>query len=341
MYQVLFSKLIGYFEPETAHRYALRLLAYAHALGITKRIYPTPLARCEVMGLSFLNHIGLAAGLDKNGDYIDALGELGFGFIEVGTVTPLPQSGNPAPRLFRLPEQQAIINRMGFNNKGCEYLVNNLRKIKYTGILGVNIGKNVTTPISEAVPDYVYCFQQVAFYASYVTLNISSPNTVALRTLQQQDTLRELLQAVKTAQGVFARQFNKYVPVVLKISPDLHAHEIVTMAEVLLEQKIDGVIATNTTLRRDGVESAPHGKEPGGLSGKPLRHTSTLSVRHLYQLLGNQIPIIASGGVMDAESAAEKINAGAKLVQLYSGLIYEGPGLIQEISQGLERRAKL
>jgi dihydroorotate dehydrogenase len=341
MYQLLFSKLISHFEPETAHRYALRLLSYAHALGITKRIYPTPIARSEVMGLAFANHIGLAAGLDKNGDYIDALGELGFGFIEVGTVTPQPQSGNPAPRLFRLLEQEAIINRMGFNNKGCEYLVSKLRNIKYKGILGVNIGKNVTTPIAEAAQDYVFCFQQVAPYASYVTLNISSPNTAALRTLQKQDTLRELLVAVKTAQGTFARQFDKYVPLVLKISPDLQIHELDAIAEVMLEQKMDGVIATNTTIRRDGVESAPQRNEAGGLSGKPLRQVSTLVVQHLYQLLGDRIPIIASGGVMDAESAAEKIRAGAKLVQLYSGLIYEGPGLIQEISQGLQLRARL
>lgn len=324
------KKFLFTLSPELSHDLTLKLLKLVYTLTLTKKLFPTiPTSPKKIMGLTFNNPIGLAAGLDKNGDYIDALASLGFGFIEVGTITPKPQPGNPKPRLFRLEKEAAIINRMGFNNKGVAHLVSKLQKIKYQGVLGINIGKNSDTPLEKAIADYVYTFNAVAEYASYVTINISSPNTQGLRDLQHGELLQNLLRALKHEQSLQ----KKYVPLVVKISPDLTDDELKNLSEVLLAEKIDGVIATNTTVSRDGVSNSGFAGEAGGLSGKPLCARSTMIVKKLHALLQNQIPIIASGGVMDAESAAEKIAAGASLIQIYSGLIYQGPLLIKLLLQ--------
>lgn len=281
------------------------------------------IAPYELMGLSFKNRVGLAAGLDKNGEYIDALADLGFGFIEVGTVTPKPQSGNPKPRIFRLKKSEAIINRMGFNSKGVDYLIKQLQKTHYRGVLGINIGKNRDTPNERAVDDYLYLFHRVAPFASYVAINISSPNTPELRDLQHGDRLQNLLHTLKQEQQLFFQEQKKYVPIVVKISPDLLSEEIKKIAEIFLSEKIDGVIATNTTIERDGVDD-PQSSEIGGLSGKPLSQHSTAMIQQLSGLLNKTIPIIASGGVVTRGDVQEKINAGASLIQVYTGLIYRG-----------------
>lgn len=309
-------------NPEVAHTLALRSLQFAYLTGISKFFTQPNLHPINIIGLNFSHHIGLAAGFDKNGDYVDALATFGFGFIEIGTVTPKPQAGNPRPRLFRLTKQKAIINRMGFNNKGMDYVASKLKHTKYKGILGINIGKNKSTSNSNATHDYVACFKTLAPYASYITINVSSPNTQDLRYLQKRDSLTPLLQALKQEQADFQQQHQRYIPLAVKISPDLDDIELLEIANVLLEQKIDGVIATNTTLQHTG--------ERGGLSGQPLRQISTNMIKKLYAILGEKIPIIASGGVMNAASIREKLDAGAKLVQVYTGLIYEGPGLIDD-----------
>ena len=283
------------------------------------------------MGLQFQNPVGLAAGLDKNGDYIDALGSLGFGFIEVGTVTPRPQPGNPKPRLFRLPRAEAIINRMGFNNKGVDYLIEQVRKRRYQGVLGINIGKNFDTPIENAVDDYLYCLQKVYPVADYITVNISSPNTPGLRELQHGKLLKSLINRLKSEQFVLREEFGRIVPIAFKIAPDLDADEVQEMAAIFNETKIDALIATNTTSSRDGVEGLPHSQEQGGLSGKPIFKSSTEIMHAFRQQLDSEIPIIAVGGISSVEDAREKFSAGADLVQIYSGLIYQGPGLIKKI----------
>lgn len=327
MYKLL-RKFLFKLPPETAHHLTLEMLQIMHKLQLTK-LFPQISAPRDVMGLYFPNPVGLAAGLDKNGDYIDALAALGFGFIEVGTVTPKPQEGNPQPRLFRLVEQEALINRMGFNNKGLDYLVERLKTTKYKGILGVNVGKNKDTPNEKAVDDYLLGFRRVAPNASYVTINISSPNTQALRDLQHGDLLRDLLRTLKQEQ---AKQ-EKYVPLVVKIAPDLTNEELQSTAKIIVEEKMDGVIATNTTTSRNGVENSSYANEIGGLSGRPVLARSTSIVKQLHELVQNQIPIIACGGICHAEDAKEKINAGASLVQIYTGLIYRGPKLISEIAK--------
>ncbi len=283
----------------------------------------------KLLGLTFENPVGLAAGLDKNGDYIDVLGSLGFGFIEIGTVTPKPQSGNPKPRMFRLEKDQAIINRMGFNNKGVDHLVGQVKKKKYQGVLGINIGKNATTAIENAIQDYLYCLDKVYAHASYITINISSPNTPGLRSLQGTEHLTSMLGELKKRQDQLANQHNKYVPLIIKISPDLNSQEIIDMAGAFLENKIDGIIATNTTLDRINLNSI-YANESGGLSGQPLFDKSTQVLSQLKKLVNGQIPIIASGGIMSADQAKTKIEAGADLVQLYTGFIYQGPSLIAE-----------
>ncbi len=283
------------------------------------------------MGLQFQNPVGLAAGLDKNGDYIDALGSLGFGFIEVGTVTPRPQPGNPKPRLFRLPRAEAIINRMGFNNKGVDYLIEQVKKRRYQGVLGINIGKNFDTPIENAVDDYLYCLQKVYPVADYITVNISSPNTPGLRELQHGKLLKSLINRLKSEQFVLREEFGRIVPIAFKIAPDLDADEVQEMAAIFNETKIDALIATNTTSSRDGVEGLPHSQEQGGLSGKPIFKSSTEIMHAFRQQLDSEIPIIAVGGISSVEDAREKFSAGADLVQIYSGLIYQGPGLIKKI----------
>lgn len=327
----LFQRLLLRLEPETAHRVALMSLAAAYQIGLTRH-WPKPDKKpCQVMGLPFPNPLGLAAGLDKNGDYIDALASLGFGFIEIGTVTPKPQTGNPKPRLFRLPQQLAIINRLGFNNKGADYVANRLRQMHYRGILGINIGKNRDTPNTRAVQDYLYCLHKLWPYASYITINISSPNTEGLRNLHQPANLTALLSALKKEQCCIAEQQQKYIPLVVKISPDLTDTEITQVAEILLQQQIDGVIATNTTIIRPNLMSDTHHQEMGGLSGKPLFLPSTRVLQTLQGLLKDNIPIIASGGIMDSSSMQEKMNAGAKLCQIYTAFIYFGPPIIKQL----------
>jgi dihydroorotate dehydrogenase len=317
--------------PEAAHRVTLKLLDLAYASGISRTLYPEIEAEpAHVMGLNFKNRVGLAAGLDKNGDHIDALAALGFGFIEIGTVTPRPQPGNPKPRLFRLPEHQAIINRMGFNNSGVDHLVEQVRQANYQGVLGINIGKNFDTPIEQAAEDYLTGFRKVYPWASYVTINISSPNTKNLRQLQQSDALKTLLSALKEEQFKLAETHLRYVPVVVKIAPDLNEDEIIQISRLLVGFAIDGVIATNTTLDRTAISGHPLAAEAGGLSGAPVRDKSTAVVRRLAAELNGRCPIIAAGGILSGDDAREKIAAGASLVQLYSGLIYQGPQLIAD-----------
>ena len=318
-------------DPETAHHVMLDALQISHRLGLTSLFAKQPaVAPRKVMGLTFPNPVGLAAGMDKNGAYINALAGLGFGFIEIGTVTPRPQPGNPKPRLFRLPQANAIINRMGFNNDGVDTLIANVQRAAYCGILGINIGKNADTPMEKAVDDYLICLRKVYAHASYVTVNISSPNTKNLRQLQDEDALNSLLAQLKAEQQKLADTHGKYVPIALKIAPDLEGEQVVQIARLLMQHRMDGVIATNTTLSREGVENLEHGMEAGGLSGAPVREKSTAVIRALHQHLQDALPIIGVGGILSGADAAEKINAGAALVQIYSGLVYCGPKLVGE-----------
>lgn len=328
-------KLLFKLDPEQSHYLTLNCLRLVYKLGLLKLFYAPLFNPRMVMGLNFQNPIGLAAGLDKDADYVDALAALGFGFIEIGTVTPKPQRGNPKPRLFRLIREKAIINRMGFNSKGADYVVQQLQKIKYRGILGINIGKNKDTPNDKAIDDYVFGFRTFWQYASYITINISSPNTQGLRDLQQGDALLSLLTALKQEQKIIAEQKNKYVPLVVKIAPDLTENEVNDIATILLQTQIDGVIATNTTLSRAGVENSVFAHEAGGLSGAPFTEKSTAIITQLYALLQHRIPIIGVGGIMDVKSAQEKFTAGAQLLQIYTGFIYEGPVLIQQLVKHL------
>ena len=332
----LIRALLFRFEPETAHRLTFALLDLAAKTPwCTYSRGKIPLSPVEVMGLTFPNRIGLAAGLDKNGDHIDALSCLGFGFIEIGTVTPRAQPGNPRPRLFRLPDAEALINRMGFNNDGLETFLNNVQGRSSKGILGLNIGKNFDTPIERALDDYLIGLREVHRFADYVTINISSPNTKNLRQLQAADQFAPLLAALKKEKDELDRQNDRQVPIVVKIAPDLSGEEIESMARLLLDEGMDGVIATNTTIDRAMVAGLPHAEEAGGLSGRPVRKASTEVIRHLRATLPADFPIIGVGGIDSAAAAQEKIEAGADLLQLYTGFIYRGPGLIREIAQAL------
>ncbi len=336
----LLRPLLFRLDPETAHRLTLEALDASYRWGLSSLLSKAPPCPPRtVMGLRFPNPVGLAAGLDKNGAHIDALAALGFGFIEVGTVTPRPQPGNPKPRLFRIPEANAIVNRMGFNNEGVDRLVENVKKARYRGILGINIGKNFDTPLERAADDYLTCLRKVYPYAGYVAVNISSPNTKDLRLLQQSHELGTLLEALKGEQQALAQSHGKYVPLALKIAPDLSTDQIVAIAGLLVHYGVDGVIATNTTVSRRGVEHLAHGAEAGGLSGAPLRVPSSAVVKQLSLALQGKIPIIGVGGIMDGLDAQEKIKAGASLVQIYSGLIYRGPALIAEVARSLCRPA--
>ncbi|QXO18762.1 MULTISPECIES: quinone-dependent dihydroorotate dehydrogenase [Vibrio] len=319
----------------------------AHELAIQnfKRFTGTPLdlfyrqhlpdRPVECMGLTFKNPVGLAAGLDKNGECIDAFGAMGFGFVEVGTVTPRAQPGNDKPRLFRLIPAEGIINRMGFNNEGVDHLVENVKKSNFDGIIGINIGKNKDTPIEKGVDDYLICMDKVYPHAGYIAVNISSPNTPGLRTLQYGEALDELLAALKVRQAQLATQHSKYVPLALKIAPDSTDEELKQICQSLLKNKIDGVIATNTTLDRSVVEGMKNANEAGGLSGRPLQSRSTEVIKCLYKELGDEIPIIGVGGIDSFVAAKEKLMAGAKLVQVYSGFIYHGPKLVSNIVKNL------
>jgi dihydroorotate dehydrogenase len=308
-------------------------------MGLTSLIRKPALDKRQVMGITFPNPVGLAAGLDKDGAFIDGLAALGFGSVEIGTVTPRAQPGNPKPRMFRLPEARAIINRMGFNNGGVDAFVNNVQASRFyqnkEGVLGLNIGKNADTPIERAVDDYIHCLEKVYPYASYVTVNISSPNT--LRQLQGASEVDALLAQLKEAQQRLADQHKRYVPLALKIAPDMDSEQIKNIADALLRHKIDGVIATNTTITRDAVNTLQHGDEAGGLSGAPVFALSNTVIAGLKRELGDAIPIIGVGGILNGEDAKAKIAAGASLVQVYSGLIYRGPALVGECAAALRK----
>jgi dihydroorotate dehydrogenase len=327
----LLRSLLFQLSPEVSHELSLEWMSAAHRLKILKPFIPKiESSPVEVMGITFPNPVGLAAGLDKNADYIDALGALGFGFLELGTVTPKPQPGNPKPRLFRLKDQQAIINRMGFNNKGIDHLVGQVKKTHFQGPIGINIGKNLNTPVEDAISDYLTGLREAYAHASYIAVNVSSPNTPGLRSLQHGDALNELLDAIKEEQQSLSEQYGRYVPIAVKIAPDMDEEEIAQMASALKSRQFDGVIAGNTTLARDRVKGASFADEAGGLSGAPLTEKSTHVIRLLKSELSDSIPIIGVGGIMSGEMALDKIRAGASLVQLYTGFIYEGPKLIRD-----------
>ena len=338
MMYALARPLLFALDPEHAHRLTLSALDVANKLGIGRciggRAVDLP---CTVMGLDFPNPVGLAAGLDKNAEHVDSLSRLGFGFIEVGTVTPRPQPGNPPKRLFRLSQAKALINRMGFNNRGVECLIANLRAMQYTGILGINIGKNFDTPIENALDDYRYCLRTVYEYASYVTINISSPNTKNLRSLQEGPALENLLSGLANERKSLCDQHARRIPIAVKISPDLEKSDVDFVAQTACRHDMDAIIATNTTITRPGIETLRSANQAGGLSGAPLREQSSKVVAWLADALAGQLPIIAVGGITRAADAIEKFSAGASLIQLYTGLIYRGPRLVSECARALQR----
>lgn len=339
MYGLMRSVLFK-LPAETSHSVAMGSLDLVHGLGLSGVLGGARNGRAQavnVMGIEFPNALGLAAGLDKNADHIDGLAALGFGFIEIGTVTPRPQPGNPRPRLFRLQAQHAIINRMGFNNKGIDHALARIRQSRFKGVLGINIGKNFDTPVEQAADDYLFGLRKAWPHARYIVVNLSSPNTPGLRTLQYGDELRRLLTLLKQEQLLLAQADGRHVPLVVKIAPDLDEDEVGLIAAALLEFRIDGVTATNTTLSRDGVTSNPLHTEAGGLSGAPLRQASTRVIAQLAKALDGQIPIIGVGGVDSLAHAREKLHAGASLIQIYSGFIYGGPSLVREIVEGLSK----
>ena len=335
MYQ-LSRKLLFCLSAENAHDLALEMIGAGERLGLSRLVAPdVPSRPRQVMGLTFANPVGLAAGMDKDADCIDGMGALGFGHVELGTVTPRPQPGNPKPRAFRIPQREALVNRMGFNNKGVDHLVENVRKCNYKGVIGINIGKNFDTPVEEANSDYLTCLRKVYPHAGYVAVNLSSPNTPGLRKLQFGDALKGLLEALKAEQATLADKYGRRVPIAIKIAPDMTEQEIADIAAELVAFELDGVIATNTTLDREAVHGLSNAEEQGGLSGAPLSDKSTEVIKLLSAELSGKLPIIGVGGVMDARTAADKIKAGASLVQLYTGFIYKGPGLIREAAEAV------
>ncbi|MFN5027727.1 MAG: quinone-dependent dihydroorotate dehydrogenase [Burkholderiales bacterium] len=323
-------------DPELAHDVALKSLKRLESCHLAGLFGQKVLKPRTLLGLSFDNAVGLAAGLDKNGEYIDALAAMGFGFIEVGTVTARPQPGNPKPRMFRLPARDALINRLGFNNQGLDAFLVNVARAKYKGVLGLNIGKNFDTPNHNAVDDYVTCLRGVFPHASYVTVNVSSPNTKGLRDLQAAAQLEQLLAALKAEQQTLAKQHRRQVPLLLKIAPDLNLAAIRDVAALLLQYGFEGAIATNTTVSRDAVTGLKHATEAGGLSGRPLFSPSTEVLRELVKHLKGNIPVIGVGGIMSADDAQQKINAGASLVQIYTGFIYRGPQLVADCARQIQ-----
>lgn len=333
-YVVIYSLLrnaLFKLDAEKAHGLSLRSLDVLHAIFLDRLLFPSVKGKgCDLLGMRFSNRIGLAAGLDKNADHIDALGALGFGFVEVGTITPLAQPGNDKPRMFRVPEADAIINRMGFNNEGVDHLVEQVKARSYDGVLGINIGKNLSTSVDDALSDYTTALQAVYPFADYITVNISSPNTPGLRDLQHGARLRELLSGLKYQQMKLALNANRFVPLFVKVAPDLDDEQLRDIADSLVEEGIDGLVATNTTSSRDAVLGLPNAEEAGGLSGRPVMQASTEVLAKFRQALPDDKPIIAAGGVFSGEDAQKKIDAGADLVQLYSGFIYRGPALIRE-----------
>jgi dihydroorotate dehydrogenase len=337
MFYSLAKSLMFRMDAERSHNLALGGMNIAAAIGLPTILGAETLeAPVEVMGIRFPNPVGLAAGLDKNGTAIDGLAAMGFGFVEVGTVTPRPQLGNPKPRLFRIPEHNAIINRMGFNNAGVDALLANIDRARYDGVLGINIGKNKDTPNEQANDDYLLCMRKVYSRASYITVNVSSPNTPGLRTLQFGESLENLLEALKNEQARQANLHDRYVPIAVKIAPDMTEEEIEMVAASLKTYEMDGVIATNTTLSREGVEDSPLQGEAGGLSGSPVRNKSTKVIRVLSKSLSGSVPIIGVGGITEGFDAAEKIEAGASLVQVYSGFIFKGPSLVSDSVRAIQ-----
>jgi len=335
----LARSLLFRLDPETAHHLSMSGLRLAERSGVLPVLFPQPecIAPVELMGLRFPNRIGLAAGLDKEGNTIDALGRLGFGFIEIGTITPRPQPGNPKPRLFRLVEHEAIVNRMGFNNSGIEAGVANVRASRrYDGVIGFNIGKNKDTPNENAADDYLTCLRRAYPVADYIAVNLSSPNTPGLRDLQGEEACGRLLETLKREQETLAAEHGKRVPLLFKVAPDLDPPHIAGLARVFREGGLDGLIATNTTITRDGVEGHPRAGEAGGLSGRPLLERSNAVIRAFASELGGRVPIIGVGGVSSPEDAVSKIDAGASLVQLYSAFIFQGPGLVQACARRLD-----
>jgi dihydroorotate dehydrogenase len=344
LYSVL-RQLLFTLDPETAHGIGMAGVDWLKAAGATCLVArPVPPDPVPVMGINFPNPVGLAAGVDKNGEHIDALAALGFGFIEIGTITPRPQPGNPRPRLFRIPERQAIINRMGFNNDGVDQLLAHVDAADFPrrgGILGINIGKNFDTPIDKAADDYLFCLERVYAAASYVTVNVSSPNTRNLRELQRDEALDALLGSLKSQQSRLADRHGKYVPLALKIAPDLDDSQVDAIAALLCRHRMDGVIATNTTLARVGVEGLPNAEQAGGLSGAPLLAMSNAVLNKLAVALAGEVPIIGVGGILSGADAAAKIAAGARLVQLYTGFIYRGPELVAEAAAAIARQHRV
>ncbi len=320
--------------PETSHDLALRSLKFTPTSLFTSGALPDQPKK--VMGIEFPNPVGLAAGLDKNADYFNELGRFGFGFVEVGSITPKPQPGNPKPRMFRLKDKNAVINRMGFNNKGVDHLVQQVKQRRYQGVLGINIGKNLTTPLERAHEDYQICMDRVYPYADYITVNISSPNTPGLRDLQLGESLTVLLKTLKASQQQLADTHGKYVPVAVKISPDMADEDIDGFCDAAMLHKIDGIIAGNTTSTRTGVEQSPHVGEAGGLSGAPLTVGARATIARLAQRLQGELPVIGCGGICSGEDAAGHLQAGADLVQIYTGLVFRGPALVKEVRQTIQ-----
>ena len=329
-------------DAETAHRWTLYGLGVAQRSGLMRLAAHPPPENLPVhaFGIEFPNPVGLAAGLDKNGEHLDALGALGFGYIEIGTVTPKPQPGNPRPRMFRLPGHEAIINRLGFNNQGVDALLRNVQQANWRGVLGINIGKNAATPNERALDDYLYCLERVYPLASYITVNISSPNTRGLRELQGADELPRLLGALRERQEQLATQHQVRKPLLLKIAPDLDDAQMDTIARAVLDAGVDGLICTNTTIDRSAIAGEPQANEAGGLSGKPLFELSTEVLRGMARRLGGRIPLIGVGGILSGSDAVEKLSAGAALVQIYTGMIYRGPWLLTECVQEIRRQRR-
>jgi len=339
----LLRKLLFVLEPERSHHVSLEAMKWAERLHFSGiyRDKKLPSFPVRAMGMTFSNPVGLAAGLDKNGDYIDALGDLGFGFIEIGTVTPRPQAGNPRPRLFRLPEHHAIINRMGFNNKGLDHLIAQVEKRNYKGILGINIGKNFDTSVEDANKDYLMGLEKVYEHADYIAVNLSSPNTPGLRKLQIGEMLRELVHALANRKAQLQSQHRKSVPLLIKIAPDMNHEEIAHLAQVAMDCGIDGLIATNTTVSREKIMASPLATEAGGLSGRPVFESSTQVLRELTKTVAGKLTLVGVGGIDSVETAQSKFDAGADLIQLYTGFIYRGPELIREICRELALQKNL
>jgi len=346
LYKLLRSLLFR-LNAETSHRLAFALLGLIYhvpgASRLVRYFYArrTPVLPVTVMGLHFPNPVGLAAGLDKNAQHMEPLADFGFGWLELGTVTPRPQPGNPRPRLFRIPARHALINRMGFNNVGSEAFLNNLARHGKPCLIGINIGKNKDTPLAQAAEDYLKGLRAAYPSADYVAVNISSPNTAGLRDLQNEENLDELLRALKAEQALLTKTHGRYVPIALKIAPDVDAAQLAAIAELVLNHQFDAVIATNTSVTRPGLENFPIARETGGLSGRPLKDASTKVIRQLHARLQGKVPIIGVGGIENADDAWEKLTAGADLVQIYTAFIYEGPGIVQEIVRGLEERVRM